>query len=104
MGNILSGNPGQLDSGVFDASSGPYTLTLNLMRLSDGSTQQVASLLSPDYPANFQTAAEQAIQASPDTYKGFHSGAIGEFHCANLPGGPLHHRLVEQQPLPGFYR
>jgi hypothetical protein len=64
-----TGNAGQLDSGLLDANSGPYTLTLNLMRISDGTTQQVASLLSPDYPANFKTAAEQAIQAAPDQYK-----------------------------------
>ena len=63
------GNVGRLDSGQFDTNSGPFTLTLNLMRVSDGTTQQVASLLSPDYPANFQKAAEQAIQASPDLYK-----------------------------------
>jgi hypothetical protein len=63
------GNAGRLDSGVFDTNSGPFTLTLNIMSLTDGSTKQVGSLLSADYPANFQTAATQAIQASPDTYK-----------------------------------
>jgi hypothetical protein len=65
------GNPGQLDAGLMDAISGTYTLTLNLMRLSDGATQPIASLLSPDYPANLKAAAAEAIQASPDQYKDY---------------------------------
>lgn len=63
------GNAGKLDSGVFDTTSGPFTLTLNLMSLADGSTRRIASLLSTDYPTNFQTTADLAIQGSPDTYK-----------------------------------
>jgi hypothetical protein len=67
--SFYMGNAGQLESGLLEAISGTYTLTLNLVNVSDGSTQQVASLLSPDYPANFKTAANQAIQAAPDQYK-----------------------------------
>jgi hypothetical protein len=81
------GTPGQIDSGLLDASSGTYTLTLNLMRVSDGSTQQVASLLSLDYPANFLTAAEQAIQASPDLYKDFTPEQLANSMAQTFLGG-----------------
>ena len=81
------GTPGQLDSGLLDTPSGTYTLTLNLMRVSDGSTQQVASLLSPDYPANFKTAAEQAIQASPDQYKDFTPEQLANSMAQTFLGG-----------------
>jgi len=63
------GNPGRIASGVFDINSGPFTLTLNILNLFDGSTKQVANLLASDYPGNFQKAAEQAIQVSPNLYK-----------------------------------
>jgi hypothetical protein len=81
------GTPGQIDSGLLDAPSGTYTLTLNLMRVSDGSTQQVASLLSPDYPANFRTAAERAIQASPDLYKDFTQEQLTNSMAQTFLGG-----------------
>jgi hypothetical protein len=81
------GNAGKIDSGQFDVNSGPFTLTLNLMSLADGSTQQIASLLSPDYPANFQTAAEQAIQASPDAYKDLTPEQLANFMAQAFLGG-----------------
>ena len=81
------GTPGQLDSGLLDAVSGTYTLTLNLMRVSDGSTQQVASLLSPDYPANFRTAADQAIQAAPDQYEDFTPEELAHSMAQTFLGG-----------------
>jgi hypothetical protein len=81
------GTPGQLDSGLLDSPSGTYTLTLNLMRISDGSTQQVGSLLSPDYPVNFQTAAEQAIKASPDLYKDYTPEQLANSMAQTFLGG-----------------
>ena len=81
------GSAGKINNGQLDASSGPFTLTLNIMSLADGKTQQIASLLSSDYPGNFQTAAAQAMQASPDLYKNLTTEQVANNMAVAFLGG-----------------
>jgi WD40 repeat protein len=46
------------------ASDGPFDLQLNLLHIPDNTTKIVASLLSPDYPANFEKNAK-AVKGLP---------------------------------------
>lgn len=46
-------------------SGGPYNLTLNVMSLSTGQTYTVTSLLSSDYPANFERLADKIREEDP---------------------------------------
>jgi hypothetical protein len=58
-------------SGTADQSGsarGPNDLTLNLLRLSDGQTQTVAALLSPDYPRNFDVNAAALSKIDPKQF------------------------------------
>jgi hypothetical protein len=48
-------------------SSGPYDLSLYLMRLPDGTIKKVTGLLSPDYPSNFERQAELLNKALTET-------------------------------------
>ncbi len=51
-----------------DSMSVPNDLTLNLLKLSDGQTQTVAALLSPDYPQNFEVNAAALSRIDPQRF------------------------------------
>jgi WD40 repeat protein len=51
-----------------DSDTGPYDLSLDLLRLTDGQVFTITALLSPDYPNNFQKNAELLSKSDPKRF------------------------------------
>ena len=56
----------------------PYDITLNLLSLSDGTTQPISNLLAPDFPANLEPIVETMVLGDPPIY---HIDCFEDMEC-----------------------